>query len=597
MTPRPRPLHSLLGLLALAAAVPGCDVPVVTAPDAPDAVESDSADADVTDAGPASAISCHPSTEAEDCPEGWTCLAGASVCVECLYDQSRCADVDTLEVCDKPEILGVGVIEGGTFVPQACGSLQACSESTTVAETATCEDVICTDGATWCVDPITGGVCAAHGTRMIDVPCDASSACYSGTCEVIRHNVLLLFDTSSSMHAYLDGPGRVTACETQGTECYEAFPTCDDPEDPLTLFTLAKAAFHDTIEASVGKWVNFALQRFPQRVSIASTGALASCTSGYYSALEFVEGDDHSHETFDGGWFDVARWQAIPVPFPPRNSFSNSSTLLSWLDFDEGIVDTGDVCTSGHDCPLGTGCRDDDGDGERHCFVHQQPELRANGITYIGKSLFYAGEYYRRHVLIDGKPCASDAECESAGYLCRSDGVCADPYRECREHHIILFSDGQENSQNGEPVIEDEFFWPEVQAKRFAFGLGCETDDDCRGGGVCEPTNGICHDAEGHSVVTAYKDPQGFDALTRPDGSAARIRTSVLHVRTGASTAGEGLNKHIAEAGDGAYFDLSTDDPDEIRAALENLMLPSLKCEPEDFLALGAEADLTADGP
>ncbi len=479
-------------------------------------------------------------------------------------------------------------------MPQPCGSLEACSESAEVAETATCEEVICTDGSTWCVDPITAGVCAANGTRMVDVPCDASSACYSGVCEIIRHNVLLLFDTSSSMHAYLDGAGRVTSCETQDTECYGDFPWCDDPEDPLTLFTLAKAAFHDTIQESVGKWVNFALQRFPQRVSIPATPDEASCTSGYYSALEFVQDDDGSHETTDGGWFDASMSQALPVPFPPRNSFSNSNTLLSWLDFDEALVDTGEVCASGHDCALETGCRDADGvgDGERHCFVHKQPELRANGITYIGKSLFYAGEYYRRHVLIDGQPCSSDAECDSAGYLCRSDGVCADPYRDCRDHHIILFSDGQENSQNGQPIIEDQFFWPEVQAKRLAWGLGCETDDDCRGGGVCEPTNAICHDGEGEHVVTTFSDPQGFDALSRPDGSPIRIRTSVLHVRTGTSTAGEPTNKHIAEAGDGEYFDLSTDDPDEIREALGNLMLPALKCEPEDFLALGEDAEL-----
>ena len=114
------------------------------------------------------------------------------------------------------------------------------------------------------------------------------------------------------------------------------------------------------------------------------------------------------------------------------------------------------------------------------CVVTTNAELRAVGATPIGKSLFYASEYLRHFVLVEGQFCEEDADCASSNHSC-VDGQCHDEFAYCRENVIVLFSDGAET----ENVHIDDFFHPRVQAKRLFYGLGCQTDADCLSGAMC----------------------------------------------------------------------------------------------------------------
>ena len=576
-SPAPWPLALLVALGVLAAA---CEVPVVESPPQPDAAAAAPTDAAAeVDAGP-TFLSCHPSTAAEDCPTGWLCEATARVCVQCLATTTRCGDAETVETCEKPQILGIGEVAGGSFEPSPCPSLQACVELGAGAE---CRDVICQDGALSCSDATTTSTCGANGTQVFEKPCANGWACYSGECALVRHNVLMIFDTSGSMHAYADGSGHIDKCEEEGTACYEDFPWCDDPQDPLTLFTLAKGAFHANIQQAIGTHTQFALQRFTQREQIRDDNTL-NCKSGHYTPGDLMSGDDGSHLTAPGGWYDEHLGEVLVVPFPPRNTVDNTEQLLSWLDSDEQIGPSGKSCVSGHDCPAGQACWAVPGGGSQ-CYTHTQPELRATGTTRIGKALFYAGEYFRRFVLVDGKPCATSDDCGASGYVCADGGVCRDPYAECRENHIILFSDGEELQDDLSPAKADEFFDPVVQAKRLAFGLGCEVDEDCREEAICDAEQtGACYTAEfGGDFPTGFVDPEGYDALSRVDGTPISIRTSVMQIRAANVGAGAQINADIALAGGGAYVDVSTADPAEVQGQLYELMVPAFKCEPDEL--------------
>ena len=316
----------------------------------------------------------------------------------------------------------------------------------------------------------------------------------------------------------------------------------------------------------------FALQRFPQRE--AGTNS-ANCSAGWYTASETITGDDGSHATQAGGWYDTHREEVLVVPFPGRSTVDNSEQILRWLDLKETLGPTDEPCDADIECDGGA-CGQVNGEGR--CFAHDNPELRAGGGTPLGKSIFYAGEYLRRFVAVDGKACVDSEDCGSVGYVC-ADQVCRDPYASCREHFIILFTDGAESQH----VSTSEFFNPVVQAKRLAFGLGCDDDDGCRGGATC--VDGRCEvpDVDPFFVPTLV-DFMGEDALVRPDGTPLRVQVSVVTLESQESDpAVITQNERIALVGGGTSLNVLVQDPEAVQEALLEVRTPALKWPPDQL--------------
>lgn len=521
-------------------------------------------------------IHCDPREVVTGCPEGLICDTHSAICVECVGRRSRCTEHGR-ETCEAPVSQGYGLLtSGGFYEPDLCGQNEACVPA---GINANCAPIVCEANASVCVDAKVRR-CNASGTQEDLVTCDPGKACYEGQCEFLRHNVLLIFDTSGSMYDYIDPPSpeaqNPSSCASTGAPCL-TFPACDDPDDPLTLITLAKRVFAESVQTAIGAFAQFALQRFPQ---IEAGANPANCSLGWYTVPDppVVSGDDDAWSTAPGGWFDQNLRQVFVVPFPVRNNLDNQAELLEWLDNVESLGASDTPCAGNQDC--GTG-RCAAYNGERRCFYHAENELRVGGKTPLGKSLFYAGEYFQRFVVVDGKPCARSADCGSAGYLCK-DQVCVDPYRKCRDSFIILFTDGEES----EHQRETDFFNPVVQAKRLAYGLDCETDAGCRGGASCECADAGCASRRcvaplwPNDQAQPYFDSAGSGALASPDGEPIRVRTTVINLT---DNAGAARNRRIALAGGGVSIDVSAGDPDDFKRKLTQAMSPNYKCRPEDL--------------
>ena len=552
----------------------GCATPVVDY--LPEAGESDAglADAEVEEvSGEPTELSCDPGALESECPDGLFCETSASICVECVTDIERCGPEGERERCDRPEQSADGSLSGGFFEPMPCPPLHVCVPDGAVD--ASCEYQICTPGLTRCVSPTTAETCNLYGTAFDAESCGPGWACSAGACEPIRHNVLLLFDTSTSMFEFSEGAG-------YPTEGQYVYPTCEVEGLPMTRFDLAKTIFAENIVDAVGEFSHFALQRFPQR---AHPGRVPTCVTGHYVSTDtdMMSGDDGTMDTSLEPWFSENRGEVLVVPFATSLSLDNTDQLLQWLDFKESLRATDTTCLRHSDCP-NDGCRPDPLTSSNRCFVHDEPELRMGGNTPLGKSLFYAGEYFRRWVLIDGKACSSDAECPSAGYVCEA-GACRDPYASCRDNVIVLFTDGEENLFQD----KDAFFSPQAQAKRLAFGLHCDEDADCRGGASCVSLNEVGYCAPpGDTISGAPHLPgSGYDALERPDGTPISIRTTVVNL-----TKGKGGNVNpnatIARWGGGELVEVSSEEPEDMKEQLYEVMTPAFKCEAE---ALTESAD------
>ncbi|MFO0746894.1 MAG: hypothetical protein U1F43_14665 [Myxococcota bacterium] len=572
--------HLTTSMLLVTLALAACEV--AEAPGSTDASTRDTLDANAADsatqasdadaagdAGPettdAGLLVCDPTSAAPNggCPSGQLCETTAHVCVDCIIAEERCV-AGQRESCEAPVVTGVHAVSGGSWHADACAHDEACVP---VGIHATCEPQVCDpDPTTWrCLSATTARQCNAFGNEQQIVECQPGRACYEGKCEFIRHNVVVVFDTSGSMHDYLDRtfPGNPGTCDQNHTPCLQPFPACDDPADPLTLFTLAKTVFADVIETTIGGFSQFALERFPQREAATNN---PGCFVGFYTTDTEMTGDDESK--VPGAWFDQNLGEVLVVPFPLRNSLDNKAKLLEWLDFSERLGATDTACTTNDQCGTGK-CGQVNGEGR--CFHHTDDELRANGETPLGKSLFYAAEYIRRYVRVDGKACTTDASCGSAGYQCVS-GFCKDPYRKCKDDFIVLFTDGEES------FFQDEtsFFNPAVQAKRMAYGLDCTADADCRGGAVC--TNHVCLGPGQTAGDVPTLGGDGFGALSSPDGQPISIRTTVITLD------GQGVkNARIAHAGGGVNVDVQSSDPQTMRTQLIQAMTPNFKCRPEDL--------------
>jgi hypothetical protein len=235
------------------------------------------------------------------------------------------------------------------------------------------------------------------------------------------------------------------------------------------------------------------------------------------------------------------------------------------------------------------------------------------GLTPLGRSLFYAGEYLRHAVFVQGAPCAEDADCHSPHHAC-VDGACHDALGKCRNTRIIVFTDGVESANH---EITD-FYHPRVQAKRLHHGLGCEAPEECLGGASCE--GGVCRApagtvAAGEKACTVYEitcdtheacpaftcgsgelcdgscqlaavsyvDGAGGDRLTDASGEPVSIQVHVVD-----ASGYEGANRFIAAYGGGQHVPVDLGAPSTIVASV--LPLLDAKVSPD-----GEVCDLEAE--
>ena len=309
-------------------------------------------------------------------------------------------------------------------------------------------------------------------------PCFPGTYCRGGLCQPIENNLVIAFDTSGSMSTPVKGK----TCTSQ------VFPSCD-PKKLCSRMAVSKLTFSKALEGVDAKQARLALFRFPQW--LAKT-ASSSCNSGFYAGLKTISGDVLNEQSVqeNSAWYWTSLHQILAVPYPTTEQLAagQKKQMARWMDGNEKLQTTGQtcantskVCATDPQCGGGSCC------GGK-CYLHAEPELRATGGTPIGKTLFYIGEYFRNRIVIDGKACIIDADCENPNYRCEK-GYCKDPARGCRENVLVLFTDGGENN---DPT---HYFAPQVSAKRLRYGLACKTIDDCVGdarckGGQCLPEGG-----------------------------------------------------------------------------------------------------------
>ena len=520
-----------------------------------------------------------------DCAPEEHCDGGLCVPDQCVQGESTCLTTEEIKHCGP---------EGATFATEYCEAGARC-------ELGECVPIICAPGTTSCSQGhrVT---CNSLGTGWAALPCAEAEVCQAGECIFVQPNILLLVDTSYSMNR-LVGLDDETPVSCQGEEGCPSwtFPLCDDPDAPQTRLGVVKKILQEVVEVGAESDLRLALQRFPQRPASPPT-----CFSGNYGSLETMSQDSGAHNTTGEDWFQIYLDEVLIVPFT-ADAGSNSEALLSWVDFQESAIETGQDCVGDEDCADGFcwfgGC-------ERH----DNDELRgANPETPLGRSLFYAGEYLRRAVFVEGTPCVDDTECASPHHSC-VEGACHDPLGKCRSTRIIVFTDGVE-SVNYE--LQD-FYHPRVQAKRLHHGLGCDALDECVGGATCE--GGICRAPEGvieegakvcavselpctsdaecpdfacgsgqqcsgqcSLAEVTYVDEPGGNRLTDARGEAVSVQIHVVD-----ASGIEGANQSIAAYGGGQHLSVDLSSASAIVASV----LPLLDAK----VSLGgAVCDLEAD--
>jgi hypothetical protein len=258
------------------------------------------------------------------------------------------------------------------------------------------------------------------------------------------------------------------------------YPACDNPASPILRLGKSKKAFFELFGDPQFDHVLFALQRFPQNLA---PDLKAKCQAGPFQAQSFITG--HANVKYaindgpDGDWFLNNLAEILLVGFPVKSAVTNRDALKAWLDFQETQTESEIGCFNHSDCVQGL-CSAPKSGGR--CIEFENPELRAEGWTPLGLSIFYAGEYLRKEVVVDGMTCLLDADCGSAAYFCKN-GRCHDPNRFCRQRSLVLFTDGQDTASPG------SWFQPIVQAKRLRIGLDCNGDGDCGSGSRCAFNN------------------------------------------------------------------------------------------------------------
>ncbi len=526
------------------------------------------------------------------CPEPLHCHPSYGLCLPCV-DDTHCLHGDR---CGA----------GGVCRPAACvpgetrcdgSGIQRCGRSRSFSATepcpagqtcagGSCVPFVCTPGSETC-DQLQVRRCDAGGAGSTLHPCPPGSFCPGGedACVLVRHRLLILFDTSGSMDRYPGTNTLVIECREENMTCPPSWPVCETKEEPLSVLSLSKVVFAEALsKPEVAARADLALMRFPQELADDP-----DCKRGYSSANDYMTGDDDSPRppSQPDGWFRRHLHEVLAVPF--SGDGDSQAEILSWMDFKETLETTHDTCSRDSHCDTGF-CAS--GASGKVCHIHGNPELRAVGRTPIGRTLSYAGAYFRQLVLQDGFACSSDADCSSPGYTCSEDHLCVDPIAHCRKNVVLLFSDGWE-SVDKDPR---SFFHPWTQARRFAYGLRCKTADDCLGGakcelGVCrvpgiEADVKICSEAgeacerdsdcpdNGRCAHPVDIDPDNFDEDRIEDALGRPVRLQIHAIDVDVEEAG---NKWIALLGGGQHFTVQSDDPENFLATL--LLATDIKAE------------------
>ena len=387
--------------------------------------------------------------------------------------------------------------DGSAFTDLPCAAGQVC-------ELGQCKERICEPGAPPTCDGAARVTCNSLGTGYIPLPCPGGTACQAGKCELVQPNVVLIVDTSGSMNEIVATGEAASMCFDSGCPPW-TYPNCDDPASPQTRIGLVKKALATLLASDATKAAQVALMHFPQ-----GEGNWGDCDEGYYEGRETVTGDDDQH--LAGAWFDAHLNEVVAVPLVTG---AEQKKLADWIDGVETLASTGQPCAADSDCPSNI-CING------KCLIHKAPELRCDGGTPIGKTIFYAGEYLRKFVLVEGKPCTTSADCGSAHYECVS-GTCHDAAGACRPNVFILLTDGAET----EDTAATSFFHPRVQAKRLRYGLGCSATTDCGPDATCEagvcvpPTNAVPWSAE----ICAVQDLECSASTPCPEYSCTMAGT------------------------------------------------------------------------
>ncbi|MFH1532705.1 MAG: hypothetical protein ABIK09_18435 [Pseudomonadota bacterium] len=480
----------------------------------------------------------------EDCPAPleW-CKENRCAQTPCLPGSQSCLDMETVKICKE---------DGSGWTASGCSEDMTCHAGECVA-------VVCEPEATQC-DGHMIQECAPTGAGWISYFCPPGKACLEGGCVAVKNNLLVVFDTSGSMDDPVD-------CICPGSGCPEKpYPECEDADCPATRIGLAKLVFRNLLNSEELGKVNLVITHFPMDVDSSPQG----CQGGYYSGKSEISGDNGAHTTLDGDWFDQGVHEILSVPFPQTMEETPLLQAANWFNNQESVAATEEVCSGDAQCPGGV-CT------SGLCWYHDDPELRADGGTPLGKSIFYAGELYRKMIYVQGRTCQTDGDCANPNYSCM-DGACHDPYRQCRTNMILLLTDGMESSS-----ISD-FFNPRVQAKRFRYGLCCSSVEDCFDGAEECTADGDCG-LYPHTNSLDGSEPnvtEGPCRLFDYSGEPIKIFTHVIDLSSGGD--GQDTNKQIADEGGGQYHHASDADPDELLMQMLEVLdfkLDMLSCFPE----------------
>lgn len=482
---------------------------------------------------------CGGCVEDGDCNPGFHCTQDECVPDKCEKGLKECANETTAVQCDEH---GTEL----TFITCQPGQICAWGE---------CKEKLCEPYAKWCTKDRYLAVCDGSGTGVQKVTCPAGMACFNEVCSPILHNMYVIFDTSGSMYdSNSCSPGNETFCE-------KPWPVCEVMEEAYSPLGISKKAFHTVFadQAAAGPLANFVLFRFPDEIDTN----WPSCSTGYYDNNSEISGDDSSHITPDGpdSWFESNYHEVVSVPFPKSPGPDNLKKALEWVDFVEEFEPGGALpCDIDADCP-GGGCMEVN--GTKLCHFHTNPELRAKGSTPLGKTMFYAGEYARKKVILDGQLCQADEDCANSNYICGPEGTCLDPVAHCRRNSLLLFTDGNDTENSS----SYDFFNPVNQAKRFHYGLGCVDEADCLAGAVCTQPQLLCM-PEGLMLPSNFNDSeQGANTLKAADGSHIQFDIHVVHLGGGG-----GENEEIAVAGGGQFYAVDQGDLPALIEALDAIV-------------------------
>jgi hypothetical protein len=482
-----------------------------------------------------------------DCPTPeWWCRQGTCVQTLCVPGRFGCDGTTSVTEC---------AADGLSLSATPCPEGTACRDGG-------CEPVICQPDEQRCEDQNISQ-CDPSGTVWYSSHCPPGQGCFGDACIAYRHNVLIVFDTSSSMTSM--GALDTIPCICPAGCPAESFPACEQLACPRSKLGMAKYVFDQLFQSEPAKGVTLSLIHFPWDLQDHSGGCnqlMPTPAQGWYtqemSGTDFMDGDDDSHVTAEGGWYDQGLYQILSVPFPATWQQDTLAEGRRWVNGNEEVGPTPTPCDDKADCPGGFCAADPAQGGQKVCWFHTDPELRAIGNTPLGRTLFYAGEYFRKYIVAEGKACEKSEDCANMNYFCK-DGACTDPYRKCRSNQIIVMTDGVEEP----PTTTSDFFNPTVQAKRYRYGLGCQDSTDCNQPAYC--ASDLCggypfpygSGSMGYWLDTT--EGQGADRLFDRAGNPIQVTVSVVDMSPQGEAAKQ--NKSIADNGGGVYFKADSGDP------------------------------------